>query len=87
MATKRIQKFVSFDSGMQYTFPSGNIAYVSSLDADYGTTARFSITFHQGEYMPSYKSESFDTIELLAARMKELSGDLRKWQKSVREEA
>jgi hypothetical protein len=81
--TARIQKqLVQFDGVMEFEFPhNGHMAY-----ADYDfTTGEYGISYHNG-VMPAYLTQSFDSIEELAAKMKELSGDLRKWRKSTNEE-
>jgi hypothetical protein len=82
MSVARVKELVSDDSGMEYEFPhNGHMAYASyDFMAD-----KYGISYHNG-MMPAYLSQDFETIEALVAKMKELSGDLSKWQVSVSEE-
>lgn len=76
MASKKLQN--NIDSGLWAYYGHPNDDYIASvypLENDIG----FTIAFHKGE-MPEFAGESFETLDELEARMRELEPDMRKWK-------
>jgi hypothetical protein len=86
MATKRISKMVNDFSNMEYTRKNGVLIIASAADY-HEEDCRYILSYYPSDRMPSFKTEKFQTVDELAAKMKEISGDLRVWRKSISEES
>jgi len=73
--TRRVMK--NLERGL-YAEYGGYVAVAGQIDD--GDGVRYVLDFHRGEEMPTFRTETFDTIDELIAAMREVESDLRKWR-------